>query len=210
MGKFSNSLLGAIVHIALSSVSAAVWATPTEQFTCEMIKDKPTRLRCVQAREAKSVEDRRLSLEREAERERVSVEKAKADQEAAEREAVEVQRQAAKQKQFIFVEDAKRRIAARLKDPDSAKFTAMNLHTNRQTGKRTLCGMVNAKNSYGGYVGATGFHVTEEAVKRPIHMVGDGSNSKDFDTLMAAIAASKEYEGFCITDNRDRDSQRLE
>jgi hypothetical protein len=49
-----------------------------------------------------------------------------------------------------FVTDAKRAITQNLKDPDSALFRDMFL-SNKEL--PTLCGEMNAKNSYGGYVG---------------------------------------------------------
>lgn len=42
-------------------------------------------------------------------------------------------------------------IKRKLKDPDSAKFGAMN--AGRLTDRTVVCGWVNAKNSYGGYTG---------------------------------------------------------
>lgn len=43
-----------------------------------------------------------------------------------------------------------------LKDPDSAKFKPFTLVTDAD-GNKKVCGQVNAKNAYGGYVGFTGF-----------------------------------------------------
>lgn len=51
-----------------------------------------------------------------------------------------------------FVIKAKSAVAANLKDPQSAQFS--NLFVAEREGEaRTLCGMLNAKNSYGGYGG---------------------------------------------------------
>lgn len=50
----------------------------------------------------------------------------------------------------VFVRDAKRAITDNFKDPDSALFRDLFLSNKAVP---TLCGEVNAKNSYGGYVG---------------------------------------------------------
>lgn len=50
---------------------------------------------------------------------------------------------------------AKAVVASKLKDPDSARFSG--LRVNSYLGGRYVCGLVNAKNSYGGYVGNTPF-----------------------------------------------------
>jgi hypothetical protein len=47
-----------------------------------------------------------------------------------------------------------------LKDPDSAKFGNQVLAAKRINGDITACGTVNAKNSYGGYVGESPFIAT--------------------------------------------------
>jgi hypothetical protein len=48
-----------------------------------------------------------------------------------------------------------------LKDPDSAKFRPFQFVTDG-SGNQKVCGEVNAKNTYGGYVGFTGFAYTLE------------------------------------------------
>lgn len=197
------TLVCAIQAIAILSLAGPVRAA--EQFSCEMIKDKPTRARCIKARDVKAAEEGKAAVERE----RLTAEKERAEKEAAELEAIEAERRAEKEKQMTFVEGSKKKITVRLKDPDSAKFDSLRILTHMQTGKRTLCGTVNAKNSYGGYVGSKGFHVTEEAVSQPIYMLGDGSNSKDFDTLMAALKASKEYEALCLKPDGTHESQEI-
>lgn len=53
-----------------------------------------------------------------------------------------------------FVKQAKEAITSRFKDPESARFRGLYLS---QKELPTLCGEVNAKNSYGGYVGYRGF-----------------------------------------------------
>lgn len=55
-------------------------------------------------------------------------------------------------------------VADRLKDPDSAKLTDVRVSSGEF---RYVCGMVNAKNSYGGYTG-----------KKPFMGMLDGKGSK--------------------------------
>ena len=61
---------------------------------------------------------------------------------------------------------AENTVRTRLKDPDSARFAGVSL--NEKTG--SICGWVNAKNSWGGYTGMTEFVLivpTGEFVLRP-------------------------------------------
>lgn len=62
----------------------------------------------------------------------------------------------------ILAEEAKEKIRAMLKDPDSAIFSDL-ITTIAPDNKNKLgiCGNVNAKNSYGGYTGKTAFTVIE-------------------------------------------------
>ncbi len=54
---------------------------------------------------------------------------------------------------------AKRAVKAQLKDPDSAEFGEVSTFRDADDDVRWVCGIVNAKNSFGGYVGATPFVV---------------------------------------------------
>jgi len=65
------------------------------------------------------------------------------------------------------IDTAKQMILTTLKDPDSAKFG--NVFFGR---KATICGTVNAKNSFGGYTGAQVFTIDAKYVR-----VGDGAVS---------------------------------
>jgi ABC-type multidrug transport system fused ATPase/permease subunit len=56
------------------------------------------------------------------------------------------------------IEDLKKIIRSTLKDPDSSQFRELFLNFS----KTALCGEVNAKNSYGGYVGFRSFVATSE------------------------------------------------
>lgn len=53
------------------------------------------------------------------------------------------------------IEGAKARVLETLKDPDSAKFKEVYVASDGET----LCGSVNSKNSYGGYVGFQSFMI---------------------------------------------------
>lgn len=62
-----------------------------------------------------------------------------------------------------------------LKDPDSAKFPDQFVAT-KEGNNITVCGYVNAKNSYGGYVGKKPFHVlgfASSGLFVPISVGGD-------------------------------------
>ena len=58
-----------------------------------------------------------------------------------------------------FVEEAKQNITAGLKDPNSVQFR--KLHVAHEGAKPVLCGELNAKNSYGGYVGFRRFYAMQ-------------------------------------------------
>ena len=63
-----------------------------------------------------------------------------------------------------IIDDAKGMVSASLKDPDSATFKNVKVYRvkNKNTGNvnvSAVCGEVNAKNSYGGYVGYSNFAV---------------------------------------------------
>lgn len=53
------------------------------------------------------------------------------------------------------IESAKARVLDTLKDPDSAKFKDVYVAADGET----LCGSINSKNSYGGYVGFQNFMI---------------------------------------------------
>lgn len=53
------------------------------------------------------------------------------------------------------IEDAKRTVRDKLKDPDSAQFRKVRLVDH--DGGKIVCGQVNGKNSFGGYVGYKSF-----------------------------------------------------
>jgi hypothetical protein len=68
---------------------------------------------------------------------------------------------------------AQAKLGAQLKDPESARFTGLVI----APGKGLVCGWVNAKNSYGGYVGYQPFFVMgDSAVIRDNDSAGDLNN----------------------------------
>jgi hypothetical protein len=106
-----------------------VVAAKADGFSCEQIKEKAVRASCIKSRDAEN--------SKKAEKvERVI----KADDEK-------------------FIERAKQELTRNFKDPESAQYRNLFLVTHDGGNAKTLCGEVNAKNSYGGYVGGKLFYV---------------------------------------------------
>ena len=85
---------------------------------------------------------------------RARAEAAKAEQQAKAEAKAEVDRKAAETRKIIG--DAQARVRKLLKDPDAAKFRmGAYADVGVEGGKsiRVVCGYLNAKNSYGGYIG---------------------------------------------------------
>lgn len=128
-----------VFAISLGAQSAAL----KEPFTCEKIKDRPTRAACIDARESKTKADAGKAVMQAQEEERI----------AAEKELIAEKRKATDE----LVSKAKGLLVQNLKDPESAKFS--NLVIAHGPNRKLVCGSINAKNSYGGYVGAKKFFV---------------------------------------------------
>lgn len=81
------------------------------------------------------------------------------------------------------IDDAKTRIAATMKDPESVRFA--DLTSSSKDGTSIVCGWINAKNSYGGYVGFTPFIVTDTyvAVRSKEPRSSFASNRAKFDEV---------------------------
>ncbi len=60
-------------------------------------------------------------------------------------------------KQIAWIDRAKGQIKAKLRDPGSAQFTAVRFVGARAGLPPMVCGHVNAKNGFGGYMGAQRF-----------------------------------------------------
>lgn len=72
---------------------------------------------------------------------------------------------------------AKERVASGLKDPESAQFRSVRVSNFR--GDKVICGEVNAKNSYGGYVGFKRFVASPFDAK----MESFGNRYEEFDRI---------------------------
>jgi len=84
------------------------------------------------------------------------------------------------------IEDAKTAVLAKLKDPESARFSA--LRTKQDEHGEWVCGFVNAKNSYGGYVGNKEFRFL---AGRGVAIIGGGGEIST-DPLDAIAARNAE------------------
>lgn len=74
-----------------------------------------------------------------------------------EKEKVEVAQQNNEQANFVGI--SKEALVANYKDPTGAQFTNLVIVNDTEDKSKYLCGWVNGKNSYGGYVGAKMFFV---------------------------------------------------
>lgn len=82
-------------------------------------------------------------------------------------------------------EDAVRAV---LKDPDSARFSSLAAFD--KGGQINICGLVNAKNSYGGYTGSSPFH----AVLKPLQKTEGGTQYVG----IGAYTPRRDYVGFKV------------
>ena len=64
-----------------------------------------------------------------------------------------------------------RLVRARLKDPDSARFQNI-----RNVGRGEICGEVNAKNAFGGYVGFQHFWLKDADAPQPTLVIDSPSS----------------------------------
>lgn len=127
------------VTMSWAVVCAAIFCNSAScaPFACDQIKDKKVRAACVDSERENSVK---------AAETRATTEKDNA--ELLEKKAALAS----------FIQRSKARLTANYKDPSSAQFTDLVVVT--QNGwNSALCGSVNGKNSYGGYVGAKKFYV---------------------------------------------------
>lgn len=77
---------------------------------------------------------------------------------------------------------AERSVKAALKDPGSARFSGLTAFT--VDGVLTVCGNVNAKNSYGGYTGKQRFWAAGAApILESVRFAGDEANARIVDSL---------------------------
>jgi len=76
---------------------------------------------------------------------------------------------------------AKERVQKFLKNPESATFT--KVYITKVNGRKTVCGYVNAKNSFGGYAGNERFFSTGSIVAL------ESQGFKDFDEIWDSFCA---------------------
>ena len=137
----------AIFSVLLSALVGSSHAASASGFVCERMKEKPVRQACIQDRQAKeeseNAERTRTAL---AEKEKIAlIEKERAESDQKQKELDD------------FVNKSKEALTKSFKDPSSAQLSDLTVASNEQ--RKLLCGMINAKNSYGGYVGAKKFYV---------------------------------------------------
>jgi hypothetical protein len=82
------------------------------------------------------------------------------------------------------IDDARAAIIRKLKDPESARFTDVRVNG------EVVCGMVNAKNAYGGYPGAHKFYYGID-IKRGFIEGGSDISTDPLDAL------ANGYSKFC-------------
>lgn len=82
--------------------------------------------------------------------------------------------------------ELKKEVASRLKDPDTVKFQNTKL-VNVTSTEVALCGELNAKNSYGGYVGYVRFIATQ----------GGGSSLIYTHIESAGVPLDKQWKLYC-------------
>lgn len=63
-------------------------------------------------------------------------------------------------KRTKVINEMRQLVRESLKDPESARFEQLGLFRGEDESSYSLCGLVNAKNSYGGYSGNTRFILT--------------------------------------------------
>lgn len=86
------------------------------------------------------------------------------------------------------IEIVKAAITPRMKDPDSVRFGEM-MGARNDKGEITVCGYVNAKNSFGGYVGMSPFYGVLNEQNKTYDFGGTGTSGTD---RMAVVSLCKE------------------
>jgi len=86
-----------------------------------------------------------------------------------------------------FVSKAKSNITQGFKDPQSAQFKG--LFVGKNGAMLTLCGEVNAKNSYGAYVGFQKFFATSEPMLQQI--AGGVADTHVYDGMASRMCVTK-------------------
>lgn len=137
-----KTLYLAMPLIAIATVASA--ATKKDAFTCDSIKEKQVRMACIESRNE-------LVAKIEVCESKIS-----------EKDAAYDLRIKQESLNDTNVKKAKADLTKNYKDPASAQFSDLTLRESNTT--IALCGSVNGKNSYGGYVGVRRFYVTWQKI----------------------------------------------
>ena len=136
------------------------------------------------AQDEKDQEDRRLAALRQTQIEQEKKAAAAADA-GAQQLRVGLESSGRRMDQDAM-SDLQSRASAALKDPSSAQFQGLEL----KAGGKVLCGEINAKNSYGGYVGFRPFVATSAGAAI---WNGGCTSSVDVDSKIACVRESLVY-----------------
>lgn len=160
-----------VIGAAASFLEATATASARDGFTCEKIKERATRASCIQARD----------IEKNEALNKIAAEQSATGEREVATNTVRVQKDAKEKEQLSFVQRAKTELTRNYKDPNSAQFA--DLRVVKTVVSRTLCGSVNAKNSYGGYVGVKKFYIAFEEYPTAIKIwyEGDSTAKNDWD-----------------------------
>lgn len=140
----------------------------------------------------RELEDHKVALARKAEAQAQAQAEARADLERRMRVAAEAAAKPSSNPVAIpspkpeTPVDLQALAAATLKDPGSAQFRSMEL----KAGGTVLCGEINAKNSFGGYVGFRPFVTTSSAT---VIWNGGCPDSRQIDSQIACARESNTY-----------------
>ena len=89
----------------------------------------------------------------------------------------------------VVIEKGKSAVSYAMKDPESTKFREITVHK-KSSGPYMVCGQINAKNSYGGYIGYQGFMVSVGSGKAVVTLERD--KYFPFETVWEAICNIKD------------------
>lgn len=90
--------------------------------------------------------------------------------------------------------NARKEVTRNLKDPDSALFRNVYLIVKKGSDKYFVCGEINAKNYYGGYVGYDKFSATGNG---KVHFLYSEGNKKLIDVI-----CDKTKEGYVVIEEK--------
>jgi hypothetical protein len=194
-----RNLFLATLFIAIVPVVGAT--TKIDASTCESIKEKQVRIACIESR------NELVAAKIEAYESKLS-EKAEAYEARMEGSNLIVDK---KPSIASNVAKAKADLTKNYKDPVSAQFS--NLTLRESDTEISLCGSVNAKNSYGGYVGVKKFYVNwQKITPSRVQTWHGGENEKYLNSEYPSVREIarnemlKEYEAFHKLCDMDKNS----